>query len=178
MIKFLGNTMEWIDGKYYFNGEYVGDIDYFDEPRVFAPRECGESCLMTGSNKPNYETFLDQESFLKNTYILMHIDNPEEFYEIIKRNINDKECILICEKCLEETSELRQGVTKCFLQELKSYVEHGFNISSYYFLCANNKFSIQLIKKFLQEKDLLNKRTNNGFVAKRKSLYKKRNFIN
>ena len=100
MIKFLGHKINMVNE------------DYDDEPRVFDPKEFGESCLMIGPNKPNYETFLEQASFLRNTYVLMHGDNPEKFYEIIKNNINNQEIISICEKQIENNYKLKLDVKK------------------------------------------------------------------
>lgn len=62
MIKFLGHEIN-------VNAEDAQFTD--DDITTFAPAEVGESCLMTGINEPNYKTFLDQESFLRNVFHLM-----------------------------------------------------------------------------------------------------------
>lgn len=142
MIKFLGHKINMVNE------------DYDDEPRVFDPKEFGESCLMIGPNKPNYETFLEQASFLRNTYVLMHGDNPEKFYEIIKNNINNQEIISICEKQIENNYKLKLDVKKCFLRELKSYVELGFDVSYYINMCIINDFNIALLKDFFQREKI------------------------
>lgn len=142
MIKFLGHKINMSNNC----------ID--KEHRVFAPSEIGESCLMTGPNKPNYETFLEQESFLRNTYVLMHIDEPEKFYEIIKKNISNQEIISMCEILLEDDPKLKLGVKKYFLRELKSYVELGFDVSYYVNMCAIDDFNIALLNNFLQRKKI------------------------
>jgi len=61
MIKFLGHTIITDDNVECFD----------DEPAVFAPREAGESCLMTGPNERDYGTYLEQKNFLENVYNLM-----------------------------------------------------------------------------------------------------------
>lgn len=76
MIKFLGHTMEEIDGKFYFNGKCIEDYKLPvelppDKPGGFAPEEAGESCLMTGVNEPDFATFLAQKKFLEKVYKLM-----------------------------------------------------------------------------------------------------------
>lgn len=75
MIKFLGHTMEEIDGKFYFNGECVEDNLPIalptDVPGGFAPEEAGESCLMASVNEPDFATFLAQKNFLEKVYELM-----------------------------------------------------------------------------------------------------------
>ena len=160
MIKFLGHTMEWIDDKYYFDGEYQGDIDYAaDEPYVFAPRECGESCLMIGPNKPNYGTYLEQASFLKNVYILMQTDSPDDFYEFLKRRIHNRDTLLRCEKLLHENPKLKQGVMKCFLAELTKYHDQGLDVSSEYHMYINGQFNLKLLETFLLRKALVDEQT-------------------
>lgn len=170
MIKFLGHTINLE------SDQYLGRHFY---ETTFAPIEYGESCLMTGPNKPNYETYLEQESFLKNVYIIMQGDDPQLFYNTLKRSIEneDEASISKCKELLEGNQNLRFRVMKLFLAEVDNFYGMSPIVSSYHQQCNASNFGTELIKDFLEHKRIQEKKLANQNAVKRKALYIKRGIV-